>query len=122
MKGAISTYGPDAVHVVMLSFRVEAGQQILGGIFLIGLLICLIALGKKSWNYFSEMEEKSRTKSEEEGAQFMKWASSVVFTIIGIFCLVSAYGAVSDLSAWMAVFGWPELRIATKALHAAGLM
>jgi hypothetical protein len=122
MKGAISTYGPDAVHVVMLSFRVEAGQQLLGGIFLIGLLICLIAFGKKSWIYFSKMEKESETSSDEEGAQFMKLASSVFTSILGIVCLVSAYQAISDLSAWMAVFGWHELRIATKALHAAGLM
>lgn len=116
LKSAVTEYGPDAVDLALMAFRVEAIQQLVGGLFLMLPVIICVANIKTVWNKTSG----GGWSSEDRG--FMRGGYLVLGSIISMFTALPGLNYLTDISAWAAAIGYPELRIAMKSLEAAGLM
>lgn len=117
LKGAVDRYGADAVDLALMAFRIEAAHHLLLGVLQLIVVFILWKLGRLSWAATQEGWD-----ANEDGSAM---ARAVIVIVGGIVCgLMFAAGVLrlTSISAWVAVFGYPELRIAIKALEAAGLM
>ena len=117
LKGAVDRYGADAVDLALMAFRIEAAHHLLLGVLQLVVVFIMWKLGRWMWAATQE--------GWDEGDDGPAMARAVVVTVGGIVGgLMLAAGALRllSISAWVAVFGYPELRIAIKALEAAGLM
>lgn len=117
LKGAVDRYGADAVELALMAFRIEAAHHLLLGVLQLVVVFIMWKLGRWMWTATQEGWDAG-----EDGPEM---ARAVIFMVGGIFGgLMFAAGALRllSISAWVAVFGYPELRIAIKALEAAGLM
>ena len=119
MSEAVKQYGPDAVDLALMAYRVEAAQQVLHGVVLLAVAAATAILYAKLWTW-------SAAKMEGGYGDEPYYIARVLCGILGTVCFLlsgaSAMARLLDVSAWLATFGWPELRIAMKALEAAGLM
>lgn len=118
LKDAVKEYGPDAVDLALMAYRVDAIQTIANGMILtaVGAAFAVVALffGRK----FKAEMEKDGYETYEVFYGFAGGGAllgSVPFFVEGPSRLVVVYN-------WIAAFGYPELMIATKALQAAGLL
>ncbi len=117
LKGAVDRYGADAVDLALMAFRIEAAHHLLLGVLQLVVVFIVWRLGRCMWAATQEGWDAG-----EDGSTM---ARAVIVTVGGIVGgLMFAAGALRllSISAWVAVFGYPELRIAIKALEAAGLM
>ena len=115
LENAITTYGPQAVDLAMMVYRIEAAQNLLYG----AMIVALFGLGqflfiKKWW----PMTERQR-KTHLEEAFWLPYIFGTGFTGLG--ALWGLYEVV-QVKYWLAVFGYPEVYMAIKALSAGGLM
>jgi hypothetical protein len=58
----------------------------------------------------------------DDGPLLLRAIGVIFGVIVGGLMFVAGALRLLSISAWVAVFGYPELRIAIKALEAAGLM
>lgn len=117
LKQAVSEYGADAVDLALLAFRVEAAHHLmLGALQLVAALITWKLL-RLLWAATQEGWDKGH-----EGHEMGRAVGSIAGAIFGGLMLAAGIMRLLSISAWVAVFGYPELRIAIKALQAAGLM
>ena len=117
MSDAVKQYGPDAVELGLVVYRISALQEIVMGL---GLLI--ICVGLLVWFRFliKWQKEASLTAS---CADFPVYGAAAVFVFMGgVGCFFSMVGFLSNVYNWAALFGYPEVLITYKALVAAGLM
>lgn len=119
MSAAMKQYGPDAVDLALLAYRVEAAQQLLHGATF-AVAVAAIAYG------FMRFWAWSATKLDGSYNDEPYYIGRIV-AAISLLGGSAGFGAAAlarllDASAWLAAFGWPELRIAMKALEAAGLL
>lgn len=117
LKGAVDQYGADAVDLALLAFRVEAAHHLMLGVM--QLVVALVVWKLLRWLWATT--QKGWDKNDE-GSQFARVIGCSVGGAIGGLMLAAGVLRVTSISAWVAVFGYPELRIALKALEAAGLM
>ena len=111
LKGAVDQYGADAVDLALLAFRVMLGvMQLVAALVVWKLLRWLWAFTQEGWD------------EADDGAQMARAFGTVAGVMFGGLMLAAGILRVTSISAWVAVFGYPELRIAIKALEAAGLM
>jgi len=109
MSEAVKQYGPDAVDLGLIVYRISALQQILLGVVaLIGIFVS---------KHFMQVFYK---KSVDEAQEWFLAAFLLMFILI--FCLISTINCLFNVYAWAALSGHPEILIAYKALVAAGLM
>ncbi len=117
---AVATYGPQAVDLAMMVYRVEAIQQLVNaGVYVsISVLIAWIWLVP-----FRKMVIK-----DLEGVDGEKpfWPIMTASGILAAFISLPMFSKhIQDLiyiPYWIAAFGSPELFMATKALSAAGAL
>ena len=120
MSGAVKQYGPDAVDLAMMAYRIEAAQQIVLGI------VCAIsaALVTRAYLRFWAWSKDGMEQDPANDEGF--WVGRVVLgigcVVIGGFTAINAIQSLIDFSAWIAIFGYPELRVAMKALSVAGML
>lgn len=114
ISDAVKTYGPDAVDLALMAYRVSAIQTLIAGFaFIVALIITGIAY-KKLWYAISDFYDEDR-------APIRFLSGLVAFSLSGCF-IVAAFSNLISVPVWLAAFGYPEMLIATKALIAAGLM
>lgn len=114
LKDAATEYGPMAVDLTLAAYRLEAVQQLLEGLIGLVFLLLLISVYRRFWHTAKILFE--------EDYIFPRGMAAIPTVFIGILLLDTVSNKLFDLTAWVAVFGYPELRIVTKALEAAGLM
>lgn len=117
LKGAVDQYGADAVDLALLAFRVEAAHHLMLGVM--QLVAALIVWKLMRWLWVATQEGWDK---RYEGHEMARAVGSIAGAIFGGLMLAAGVLRVTSISAWVAVFGYPELRIAIKALEAAGLM
>jgi hypothetical protein len=119
MSDAVKQYGPDAVDLAMLAYRVEAAQQLLHGVVFVAVAAGLVAAFLKFWAWSGSKMDGSYN---DEGLYIGRAVSAVVGGGVTAMSAASAAVRLFDVSAWLAALGHPELRVAMKALEAAGLL
>jgi hypothetical protein len=117
LKQAVSEYGPDAVDLALVAFRVEAASHLLGGLIAAVVAVVIWKVMVKVW----AMTQKGWDEGLE-GPAMIRCFGTGLGSVVLVFSVIAAVARLSSISAWIAVFGYPELRIAIKALEAAGLM
>lgn len=137
LSDAVTHYGPDAVNLVLMSYRIDAiGQLSKGGICVAAMAALHIIVMKFVFNPLSKIRKAAfqydmnnvipegdyhKIMSYEDAATFTFMAVTA-YSVLQFFLLLGSYFFLADISAWIAAFGYPELRIAMKALYAASLM
>jgi hypothetical protein len=119
MSQAMKQYGPDAVDLALMAYRVESAQQLLHGAAFCISLALLAYVFKRVWVWSGSKLDGSYN---DEPIIVGRALGAIVSVIAGIVLAAHALARLLDASAWLAAFGWPELRIAMKALEAAGLL
>jgi hypothetical protein len=119
MSDAVKQYGPDAVDLALVAYRVEAAQQLLHGAVSAAVVVALIVAYQKFWALSAARMTGSYN---DEPFIIGRVIFGVLAAIAATLAAASAAGNLLDVSAWLAAFGYPELRIAMKALEAAGLL
>lgn len=117
LKGAVDRYGADAVELALMAFRIEAAHHLLLGVLQFVVVFLMWKLGRLMWAATQE--------GWDAGEDGPAMARAIIVTVGGIgggLMLAAGVLRLTSISAWVAVFGYPELRIAIKALEAAGLM
>lgn len=120
MSGAVKQYGPDAVDLAMMAYRIDAAQQIAIGIVcaISAIIIAKVYLRFWAWSGIRMKDDPTN----DEGFVVGRMMLGIASVVIGGFTVVGSINKLIDVSAWIAVFGYPELRVAMKALAAAGMM
>jgi len=116
MEAAVKDYGPDAVDLALMAYRVDAAQSMVAGIGGVALAFVSVVGLSKLW---------AATQDEDGDFSEGKSLARVFGSIAGVALGVVGIGGATNLfsvTGWLAVFGYPELLIATKALQAAGLL
>lgn len=120
MSGAMKQYGPDAVDLAVMAYRVDAVQQIVEGVVLAIIAVLIVKAFLWVWAVTGKgIEENPR---DTEGYYVARVGAGIVGATAGGLTGAQALANLMDVAAWTAVAGYPELRIAMKALSAAGLM
>ena len=119
MASAVKDYGPEAVDLALMAYRVDAAQQLLHGVGFAAVVGALIAAYLKIGEWSGTQMDGS---FDDQGIIIGRILSGVVGGIAGTLAAANAARNLLDVSAWLAAFGYPELRIAVKALEAAGLL
>lgn len=122
LKDAAAEYGPMAVDLALMAYRVEAARILLVAA---AIVVAIAWPGRKTL-----FRIIARIKQEKEKDAFDQDDLLVVFAPLilcasavgAVISLVYASDALLDLPLWLSAFGYPELMIATKALKAAGAM
>jgi hypothetical protein len=117
LKGAVDQYGADAVDLALLAFRVEAAHHLMLGVMQLVAALIVWKLLRWLWAFTQEGWDDA-----DEGDQIARAFGTIAGVMFGGLMLAAGILRVTSISAWIAVFGYPELRIAIKALEAAGLM
>lgn len=117
LKGAVDRYGADAVELALMAFRIEAAHHLLLGVLQLVVVFIMWKLGRWMWAATQEGWDAG-----EDGPAMARVVGGIVGGIVGGLMFVAGALRLLSISAWVAVFGYPELRIAIKALEAAGLM
>lgn len=117
LKGAVDRYGADAVDLALMAFRIEAAHHLLLGVMQLVVVFIVWKLGRLIWAATQEGWD-----ANEDGPAMARAVIVIVGGIVGGLIFVAGALRLLSISAWVAVFGYPELRIAIKALEAAGLM
>ena len=119
MSEAVKQYGPDAVDLALMAYRVDAAQQVLHGVAFAVAATAVIIAFVRFWAWSgTKMDGSYNDEPYYIGrglGGFFAVAASTAFA-------AAALARLLDVSAWLATFGYPELRIAIRALEAAGLM
>lgn len=113
LKGAVDRYGADAVDLALMAFRIEAAHHLLLGVLQLVVVFIMWKLGRWMW---------AVTQEGGENAEILRDFGTIACAVFGGLMLVAGALRLLSISAWVAVFGYPELRITIKALEAAGLM
>lgn len=119
MSDAVKQYGPDAVDLALVAYRVEAAQQLLHGVTFAVVAAVSIVAYLKFWTFSGSKLDGSYN---DEPFIIGRILSGIAAAIVVAMAVASAAARLLDVSAWLAAFGYPELRIAMKALEAAGLL
>lgn len=117
LKGAVDQYGADAVDLALLAFRVEAAHHLMLGVMQLVAAFIVWKLWRLMW-----AATQDGWDDDDDGSQIARALGTVAGMMFGGLMLAAGVLRVTSISAWVAVFGYPELRIAIKALQAAGLM
>lgn len=115
MSDAVKQYGPDAVELGLVVYRISALQEIV-----IGLGLFFLGIGFLIWGRFFVKWERTSNRSTYEPPLYGFCAALVL--IVGVVCSVVSLGDLFNVYNWAALFGYPEILITYKALVAAGLM
>ena len=118
ITNAVAEYGPDAVELALMAYRIEAAQQVATGCLMVGVAVVIAFAYRKFW----EVSRPYMGTRNEEPYLISRVLLGAIGGAVSIPTLFAAVPRIADISAWVAIFGYPELRIATKALEAAGLM
>lgn len=115
IQNAVALYGPQAVDLAMVVYRVDAAQALIEGFLLVGLFVLgQFLLVKKLW----PLTERVRNRGTPE----VFWCPYFFITAsTGLACLMGLL-QLTKVHYWLAVFGYPEVHMAMKALTAGGLM
>jgi hypothetical protein len=114
MEAAVKDYGPDAVELALLTYRISAVQELIWGGLMAATVVAIFILCRWVWVTSSEMHWSNRDLFRAATCGFGGLAS--------VFLVIFAAGKLGSVTNWAAALGYPELLIATKALMAAGLM
>ena len=117
LKNAVTEYGPDAVDLALMAFRVEAFQQLAWGVLLLIPALVYAISFKTVW---AQTAKLTHWENADRGAARLVY--SIAGGIISVFTSLPGLNYLMDISAWAAAIGYPELHIAMKSLEAAGLM
>jgi len=117
LKGAVDQYGADAVDLALLAFRVEAAHHLMLGVMQLVAALIVWKLWRLLW-----AATQDGWDAADDGSKIARALGTVAGMMFGGLMLAGGVLRVTSISAWVAVFGYPELRIAIKALQAAGLM
>ena len=117
LKGAVDQYGADAVDLALLAFRVEAAHHLMLGVMQLVAALIVWKLWRLLW-----AATQDGWDAADDGSQIARALGTIAGMMFGGLMLAAGVLRVTSISAWAAVFGYPELRIAIKALEAAGLM
>lgn len=117
---AVATYGPQAVDLATMVYRVEAIQQLVNaGVYVsISLLIVWIWLVPLRKMLVKNLEGVD----SEEPFWVIMTASGFLAAIISLPMFFMHIQDLIYIPYWIAAFGSPELFMATKALSAAGAL
>ena len=128
LADAVEEYGPQAVELGLAVYRIDAAQSLLNGFLMTLIAISAIIAACRLWKLFSWRHQNDSYGGHHKKGDLTEGAGTFrAFTlaIAGILCGIFGIPGLSSLSyipAWMAVFGYPEVYMATKALVGAGLM
>lgn len=117
LKQAIDKYGPDAVDLALVAYRVDAIQTLVFGFAWAAVTFALFKIGQR----VLQVTEKDY-QNGEEWAIFARVFGVGLPAVAGILTSLGALNDLLDVPAWVAALGYPELMIATRALEAAGLL
>jgi len=117
LKGAVDRYGADAVELALMAFRIKAAHHLLLGVLQLVVVFIMWKLGRWMWAATQEGWDAGK-----DGPAIARAIGVIFGGFIGSLMFVAGTLRLLSISAWVAVFGYPELRIAIKALEAAGLM
>ena len=114
LTDAVKQYGPDAVDLAMLAYRVDAVQTLAIGFLCLAAIAISIKLYLRFWKISEEFDRWDKGPARAVIGVLLGFMS-LFLGVFTISCLLNA-------PIWLAAFGRPEVLIATKALKAAGLM
>jgi len=117
LKGAVDRYGADAVELALMAFRIEAAHHLLMGVLQLVVVFLMWKLGRWMWTATQEGWDAG-----EDGPAIARAIGVIFGGFVSGLMLTAGVLRLTSISAWVVVFGYPELRIAIKALEAAGLM
>ena len=117
LKGAVDQYGEDAVDLALLAFRIDAAHHLLIGVM--QLVVAFIMWRLLRWLWVATQDGGH---PGDDGPLLLRAIGCIVGGAIGGLMVIGGVLRLTSISAWIAIFGYPELRIAIKALQAAGLM
>lgn len=113
IEQAVADHGPAVVDLTLLAYRVEAAQLIILGI---AVLIPFLFV-KRAWVRICSYNET--LDYLDKGHPIFGFVLALfIYTICALMVAVPAFNVVN----FMAVFGYPEIMIATQALKAGGLL
>ena len=115
LEAAVKDYGPDAVDLALLAYRVDAIQSLVGAAVCLGFVAGIIFFYRWFWYAVSHLDAYDDRPMARAAVGAVSSLVSFFLGGIGVLGLI-------DAPKWVAAFGYPELLIATKALEAAGLM
>jgi len=126
MSDAVKQYGPDAVELGLVVYRISALQEIvIGFLLLIGAIVFGLAaksLVKKGKAYSKEVVSSCRYNGDKHGDPFVFYTPAGFTLFGGGVLLWWGLSFLSNMYNWAALLGYPEVLITYKALVAAGLM
>ena len=114
MVEATKEYGPEAVDLALLVYRLDAAASLLlATVVVVSAIIFMLTFFKSLAKHFPDGEEPTLA------AHFAVGVIGVPFFGIGG---LSYLDDVLNVFYWAALFGYPEVMVAYKALVAAGMM
>lgn len=117
LKDAVSKYGPDAVDLALVAFRIEAIQTLVFGVAYLGVAIAAYKFGNAVMHW-----TRDGWAENDEGSAMGRVVGLFTASATGLLAIAAALDNLLDIPSWVAALGYPELMIATKALEAAGLL
>lgn len=113
LQEAVKQHGAEAVELGLLIYKLEAFKIIVLGVVGVILLITLLTSAFKVCKKISS----ARTYDKE-----LPYVVGALICIIPIMLLIDTSLHILNVHAWAAVFGYPQVFIAAKALAAGGLL
>lgn len=119
VKEAVDKYGEQTVDLGLMVYRLSALQSILLGLFGLVFLITLLIPMFRGFPKIRAWIAAGERYSDREAI----WVLVVIGYVVALpFSLLLILKGLFDIYAWAAVFGYPEVLIAAKALASAGLL
>ena len=117
MSDAVKQYGPDAVELGLVVYRISALQEIV-----IGLGLLILGTGLLIWGrFFVKWQLVVNQTSGDRDFPAHGFAAFFIL-LAGTISTLGSFGNLFNVYNWAALFGYPEVLITYKALVAAGLM
>ena len=113
---AVTQYGPQAVDLALVVYRVDAAQALLTAA---GIFICLTFVQVFLWKKGVPWAESIRCGEDRSAAKISVFGGLILLFITSAVLFIEE---LCYLPYWMALFGYPEVYMATKALVAAGVL
>lgn len=118
IQDAIAEYGPEAVDLGLMVYRLEGIREVsLGVLFSVFTFVAYYKLFKFSVNTVWPWLKATPPREDRSWV-----AVPIVLVSLFLIFLLGAATRIFSVYHWAAAFGYPEVLIAHKALQAAGLM
>lgn len=118
LESAIAEHGEAAVDLALVAYRIDAAQDVIGATLVVGIGVAL-AMKAVGWARAGIAQLAS---GDDEFIGAMRVGASGVAAPFGVVVALHSLSDAIAFAKWAAIFGHPEILIATNALKAAELL